>query len=243
MEVENVEIRYPYGFIYITTNLINGKRYLGLKRFNVKYSWLDYLGSGVFLKEDIETLGKENFSRNIILICYSEEELNRAEYDLSVFFNVVESSDWYNVVYGGGSTSGYHHTEQTKEKISETKQGMHNGSKNPMYGRPWWNENTPQEKIYEWLKRKSEASTGKNNPNYGVACTEEKRNKLMQSNPNKKELIHFDADGSTVLETYCSIRDASRKTGIDRRTLKRYCDGLKVSSDNTLWKFNDKKEI
>lgn len=239
MEVENIEIRDPYGFIYITTNLMNGKRYLGLKRFNGQHSWKDYFGSGVFLKEDIETLGKENFSRNIILICYSEEELNNAEYDLSVFFDVVESPDWYNVVYGGGSTSGYHHSETTKEKIRESKQGMYNGSKNPMYGRPWWDENTPQEKIDAWLKHKSEASAGSNNPNYGVVCTDEKRNKLMNSNPNKKGLIHFDTDGITILGKYCSMRDASRKTGIDRKMLKRYCDGLKVPSDNTIWKFND----
>ena len=239
MEVENIEIRDPYGFIYITTNLINGKRYLGLKRFNGKHPWIDYLGSGVLLKDDIEKIGKENFSRNIIAVCYSEEELNKAEYDLSVFFDVVESQHWYNIVYGGGSTSGYHHSEETKIKIRESKQGMCIGVNNPMYGRPWWDENTPQEKINEWLKRKSDASTGKNNPNYGVVCTEVKRKKLMENNPNKKGLIHFDTDGITILDQYCSIRDASRKTGINRRTLKRYCDGITTPLDNTLWKLID----
>ena len=43
------EIFDPYGFIYITTNMGNGKRYIGQKIFN--RSWKKYLGSGTrFLK-------------------------------------------------------------------------------------------------------------------------------------------------------------------------------------------------
>ena len=115
------EIKDPYGFIYITTNLINGKRYLGQKIFDEK--WKGYLGSGVVLRAAIKKYGKENFSRNIINICYSADELNSIEYELSVFFDVVESDDWYNVVYGGGSTPGLRHTDETKQKLREYNLG------------------------------------------------------------------------------------------------------------------------
>ena len=53
MEIEN-----PYGFIYITTNMVNGKRYIGQKKFCD--GWKTYLGSGKLLKEAIKKYGKEN---------------------------------------------------------------------------------------------------------------------------------------------------------------------------------------
>ena len=42
-----MEIKNPYGFIYITTNMINGKRYIGQKKFCNR--WKTYLGSGTLL--------------------------------------------------------------------------------------------------------------------------------------------------------------------------------------------------
>ena len=54
MEIEN-----PYGFIYITTNMVNGKRYIGQKKFCD--GWKTYLGSGKLLKKAIKKYCKENF--------------------------------------------------------------------------------------------------------------------------------------------------------------------------------------
>lgn len=113
------EVNEPYGFIYITTNLVNGIKYLGQKKFDDK--WEGYLGSGKAFKHALKKYGKENFVRNIIYICFSAEELNAIEYELSVFFNVVESDDWYNLVYGGGTTAGMVISEETRKKLSETR--------------------------------------------------------------------------------------------------------------------------
>ena len=124
LDEENViyrEIKDPYGFIYITTNLVNGKRYLGQKMFDEK--WKKYLGSGVAFKSAVKKYGKENFHRDIIYICYSKEELNQIEYELSVFFDVVESDDWYNLVLGGGSTNCLRHSEATKKKLHDCNIG------------------------------------------------------------------------------------------------------------------------
>ena len=114
-----VEIREPYGFIYITTNIVNGKRYLGQKTFDRK--WKDYIGSGIAFNAAVKKYGKENFIRNIVFICYSVEELNQIEFELSVFLNVVESDNWYNMVYGGGTTSGIIVSEKTRKKLSEAR--------------------------------------------------------------------------------------------------------------------------
>lgn len=123
---ENVtftEVRDPYGFIYITTNLVNGMRYLGQKKFDRK--WKDYIGSGMAFKNAVKKYGKENFSRSIIKICYSADELNHVEYDLSVQLDVVVSNDWYNLVYGGGTTAGLVLSEETCARLSEMRKKNH----------------------------------------------------------------------------------------------------------------------
>lgn len=160
------EINNPYGFIYITTNMINGKKYLGQKNFH--RNWKTYLGSGQALKQAIQKYGKENFTRNIVYICYSPEELNQVEYDLSVFLNVVESPDWYNLVYGGGTMAGYSPTQEVREKISKANKG-----------KPAPNKGIP---MSEEAKRKiSEKYSGENAIWYGRHHTEESKEKIKQA--------------------------------------------------------------
>lgn len=136
METNEKVIDNPYGFIYITTNMVNGMRYLGQKKFDEFNDWKHYLGSGTIIQHAIKKYGRENFSRNIVCLCSSLEELNKSEYDLSVFLNVVEDKNWYNIVYGGGATKGLRHTEETREQMSEQRKGKYDGEKNPMYGKP-----------------------------------------------------------------------------------------------------------
>lgn len=92
-------ITNPYGFIYITTNLIDGKRYIGQKKFD-NY-WKGYLGSGKHLREAIKKYGRENFSRNIVAIAYSKEELDDAEISIIKFLGADKSRDYYNIAEGG----------------------------------------------------------------------------------------------------------------------------------------------
>ena len=133
---------------------------------------------------------------------------------------------------------GKNHTEESKIKMSESHKGIHSGNKNPMYGKTWWNENTPQEKINEWKANISQKNSGENNPNYGVKCTEEKRDKLIQSNPNTKGVVHIGVNGE-ILGDYRSAREANRLVGIDRRKLKLYCSGESQPIDGTKWMFTE----
>lgn len=149
--VREVTIEEPYGFIYITTNMVNGKRYLGRRKFSE--DWKYYLGSGKVFRRAIKEYGRENFIRHIIDIAYTEEELNQKEYDYSVEFDVVESDDWYNLVYGGGTTTGYKMSDETKEKIgNKAKARLSNPENHPMYGK--------------------QGLSGEQNPMYGVSPKE-----------------------------------------------------------------------
>lgn len=58
------------------------------------------------------------------------------------------------------------------------------GEKNAMYGRPWWDENTPQEKIDTWRinhKKGHEHFKGEGNPFYGKKHTQESKIKISKN--------------------------------------------------------------
>lgn len=95
-----------YGFIYITTNMINGKRYIGQKKFDNGSRWKSYLGSGSHLQNAISKYGKKNFARNIVSIAFSPEDLNKLEKQWIEDSNAIERDDYYNKIEGGDVISG-----------------------------------------------------------------------------------------------------------------------------------------
>ena len=105
-----------YGYIYITTNLINNKKYIGKhksKIFDEKYK-----GSGILLWKAIKKYKIDNFSTKIIEECYSEEDLNNKEKYWINKYNAVNSREFYNMKNGG--EGGF---------------PPHAGIKHPLYGR------------------------------------------------------------------------------------------------------------
>jgi hypothetical protein len=104
----------PYGFIYIITNNINSKKYVGKKqiltnkkrpplkgkknkRSNiVETDWKTYTSSSNELNNDIKLYGKENFTFEILKFCSSKSEL--AYYEAKEQFDreVLLKEDYYN---------------------------------------------------------------------------------------------------------------------------------------------------
>lgn len=127
-----MEIKEPYGFIYITTNMVNGKRYIGQKKF--RKDWKYYLGSGKALKRAIQKYGRTNFKRDIVAVGYSNYELDKLETEWINNYNAIESVDFYNIAEGGNGNSLAGKNEDEIEKIKEAMSKRVAGSKNPMYG-------------------------------------------------------------------------------------------------------------
>ena len=109
-----------FGFVYEITNLISGRKYIGQKQFffytskieNKNYKngkskkikvknyyesdWRSYYGSSTDLNSDLKLYGIENFSREIIKICYSKNELNYFETKMIMLEEALESNQFYN---------------------------------------------------------------------------------------------------------------------------------------------------
>jgi Putative endonuclease segE, GIY-YIG domain len=109
---EEIKEIAPYvGFVYKITNLTNGRMYIGKKlaffarfkqvkgkkkRYKVESDWRDYYGSNDELLKDVETLGKDNFKREIIKFCTSKSELSYYEAREQFITDALLSEQYYN---------------------------------------------------------------------------------------------------------------------------------------------------
>lgn len=99
------------GFVYLITNLKNGKKYLGRKLLTMagykqvkgvrksirkESDWKTYYSSSPELLYDVEKTGKEYFKREILFFCETKTILNYYEEKLQYGCDVLEDSNWYN---------------------------------------------------------------------------------------------------------------------------------------------------
>ena len=80
--------------IYKTTNNINGKYYIGAHKTEIIND--NYFGSGIALKEAINKYGIENFSKEILFIFETKEEMFKKEREI-IYEEVVNDKMSYNM--------------------------------------------------------------------------------------------------------------------------------------------------
>jgi hypothetical protein len=108
------------GFVYIITCVPSGRKYIGKKlskfskttyktvtlkngtkkkkkiRSKIDSDWKEYWGSSPNLTKDIEALGIQNFTREILHYCNSKSETSYIEAREQFDRKVLESNDYYN---------------------------------------------------------------------------------------------------------------------------------------------------
>lgn len=87
-----------YYTIYQTTNQINGKIYIGSHK--TKDLNDNYMGSGKYLKHAIDKHGVENFTKEILFVFGTAEEMYAKEAEL-VTAEFIAESNTYNLKVGG----------------------------------------------------------------------------------------------------------------------------------------------
>lgn len=109
-----------YNYTYITTNLINGKQYVGDHSTNNLND--NYLGSGINIQRAIKKYGKENFERKILEKFETKEQAFDAQEKYINEHNTLVPIGYNISPLGGIGVSGCF-TKETRKKISEALLG------------------------------------------------------------------------------------------------------------------------
>ncbi len=123
-----------YGFVYMTINKIDGKKYIGKCVYTRQNDWQKYLGSGVYLKRAIQKHGKQSFERIILEEAENEESLRLLEEKYISLHDAVNSPDYYNLKMTsiGGDTFN---CSSDIERTRKLKADNMSGAKNHQYGK------------------------------------------------------------------------------------------------------------
>ena len=169
------------GVIYKYTSL-SGKCYIG-QTIDEERRRRDFLGikkiySGPKINRAREKYGPENFKYDVLVRVESdnEEELHNYLNILEIgFIKIYDSiNNGYNACDGGQkSVTGFHHSEETKKKMSEMKKG-----------KPSWNKGIP---MSDEAKKKLSISQ-KGHKHFSNHLSEETKRKISESHKGKKYL-------------------------------------------------------
>ena len=200
--------------IYIVTNKINGKIYVGQST----KSDPTYFGSGVSINRAIAKYGKENFKKEVIELC-TADKLNEREIYWISYYRSTEPHIGYNLTYGGdgGDTISLNpnrediikrisesnmdkkFTQTHKDNISFSKKGKSNGCEGRKYSD-------------ETIQKMSDAK----NPSSGAAGTKRTPEQLKarrekyekEGSPKGFKIIITDKDNN--VKEFKSAREAAR---------------------------------
>ena len=123
------------GFVYLITNITNGRKYIGKKlaqfkktrpplkgkknkrRSTIESDWRDYWGSSDNLLADVAELGPDKFKREILYLCPSRGIMSYLEAKEQFDRRVLETDEYYNGIINvrvGGSTILREHLKTIK---------------------------------------------------------------------------------------------------------------------------------
>jgi group I intron endonuclease len=150
--------------IYLITNKINTKQYVGQTWSSMKHRWQQHYSpsekSCLKLNRAIKKYGKDNLTIELITVCGMQETADYWEDFFIEKYDTIKTG--YNIRKGGSRGK---HSEITKRKISKSNIGK---------------------KVSEISKTKmSVAKTGINHPNYGKSLPQKTKNNISKANKGR----------------------------------------------------------
>ena len=217
--------------VYMHTNKINGKKYIGQTCQKPESRWgadgKKYRTSTHFWNA-IQKYGWNNFEHDVLYENLSLQEANEKERELIAKYNTTDMSFGYNLEYGG--INGFH-SDETKEKISNAHKG----------------KTFSKEHLKNLSKAHKGRNMGQNNPNYGKKPSEETLRKMSDAkkdiyngtgNPNSKCVLQYDLSGNFIKEwEYISL--ASEELGICLSSIGQCCRGKQRKAGGYIWRFKE----
>ena len=211
----------------------NGKQYVGYTSNDPNARWNN--GSGYraqLVYKAIEKYGWDNIEHIVVRDGLSKEEALILEKKLIKRYDLRNREKGYNVHPGGSAAMSA--SKESRDKISEWRKRNQFGEANPFYGKHRTEEQNRAVSLANTGRKHTEAElqkmrerhndvSGSNNPNFGVSCSEATKNKIREAHRSRMRPVkQYTLDGQFV-SSYESIRDAARKTGINRSGIMDCC--------------------
>lgn len=205
------------------TNKSNGKKYIGItsqnppeKRWMAGHGYSEKLPIG----RAVRKYGWDGFTHEILLDNLSEEQAKNMEVFLIDYYHTQDDQFGYNITAGGDGVTGMHHSELSKQKMSEAK----SGDKHPNFGKH----------LSEATKAKIGAAHIGNTYSLGLTRSKETREKMSAS--KMKPVAMCNTDGET-LRIFDSAKTAGEVLGINRKNISLCCKNQRHSAGGYAWKF------
>lgn len=220
------------GYIYITTNLINNRVYIGKKNKSIFDQ--TYYGSGLLLNRAIQKYGKENFKVELIQWASSIDELNMLEVQFIAEYK--KKTNTYNIAEGG---TGGNTTKNHPDRLSIIDKRAS--------GLKLWHQNmTAEEKNIHNLKI-SNAKKGKPNGCLGKTRSEETKKKISDAQKGKpksekQRIAHAIASAANIGKPNSSCFKRVIVNGVEYDSIKSACVALNITS-NSLFYYRMKKQL
>lgn len=201
--------------LYLITNKINGKRYVGQHVGNdLQAYWLRnvYLAQNGYqgkrlLYRAVRKHGPENFDVEVLTFVETKEELDRYEIGLIAHLDLCNPEKGYNLTQGGGGSLGFNPDEETREKMSKS----HIGLKMPDSHRRKLSERNKGNKYSLGRKMTKENFEKLMAVHIGAKRSEETRRKLSESHKGKKQSEETIRKRSLALRGQKRSEETSRK--------------------------------
>lgn len=109
------------GYIYKTTNKIDGRVYIGKCTGKFRPS---YFGSGLWLERALKAHGRNNFKIEVICQLPNQSQLDEFErFLIAKYREILGREKLYNIQDGGKGGLGLKHSKESRIKMSEKRKG------------------------------------------------------------------------------------------------------------------------
>ena len=210
--------------VYVHTNKIDNRKYVGQTCQNVDSRWRDGKGyqESPYFYNVIQKYGWDNFEHEVIASHLTKEEADNFEKLLINKLNTMDRLYGYNLKEGGSNGKL---SEESRKKISETLKNIYvDKTKCAMYGKHHSEE----------TKRKNSEShkgmfAGEKNYFYGKTY-------CGATNPRARKIAQLDMNGNYI-RSWEYIRQASNELGINPAGISDCCRGKGKTSGGFKWMY------
>lgn len=253
--------------VYVHTNKINGKKYVGQTCIKPEKRWNSGKGykDNPYFWHAIQKYRWDNFDHEVVASKLTKEEADNFERLLIKELNATNPNNGYNLQDGGShgqpsevsrenirkAAQKRNENAEWHRKQSESHIGLQVGEKNGMYGKKHRAETIQKLKEASTGKHPSEETRGKmkeshlgeKNSMFGKCHTDETKQKISNTkkgvnNPKAKSVNQHSLDG-VFIKTWDTIKLAGETLGVPPQNISRCCRTGKGTAGGFKWSYAD----